>query len=689
MEAIDPVAEPGAEPVTIPVNPVSAERHFGGATTRFVIGSLREHMSDDAIGTLLDDIGDPRTVDELTDDSTWSSYEQVRLLLEGAAVALGSSARLRDPGTTLLASTPEFATMLQAMGSPAALYEHLGDLSARVSPIVRMTTREIDTNEWLCDYSFTEPFEAFRAYCDFTAGMLGKIPRVFSFPNAEVVEEACQLDGAPQCRMRVRWDACDNDQRRAEYVQLQLNVANARLDAIYATVGKLVSDDGLDRVLQRILASAAKAVNGPTYVLALDDLPIAPQHVYAEGVSLRDAHELARQVLEGDAASDAGRFVVDIASHRRHYGRLVAFLREGGRFFPHEQSSLEAYARLAAAALDSAAALEDARRQAATARTLLELSSALAEATSLEEVTTRLVRSVPAIIDCDRAAAVLIDPETAAARVASTFGYATDAENELLAAFASGDAASSLPIDIESVAHLGGAAAAATCPITGNGELLGWLIASVTDGANRLERDPEVESRLRGLAAQAVVAIRNARLVEALRHQALHDGLTGLPNRSLILDRAEQLLQRGRRNHTTPCVLFIDLDDFKEVNDTLGHAVGDQLLRAVARRLEATLRRSDTVGRFGGDEFILLAESDAAHGAVLAADRLIAALHEPFQLGEHTVHVTASIGIAAGERESADDLLRDADLALYRAKADGKGKYCVYWPAELSTAQVD
>jgi diguanylate cyclase (GGDEF)-like protein len=540
----------------------------------------------------------------------------------------------------------------------------------------------------VCEHRFAAPFAPYRAYCDFTAAMFGAIPRVFSFPNAQVVEEACQLNGDPWCRVRVRWDATDNPQRRAEYLQSQLDLANARLATMHATVGRIVSDDGLDAVLQRILASAAQTVSGPTYILVLDDLPIASQPLYAEGISQSEAEQLVTHISESASPTAAGRFVVEIVSHRRHYGRLIALLREGGSFFPHEQSSLEAYARLAAAALDSAAALEDARIQAATARTLLGLSCALAEATSIDEVATRLVRSVPEIVDCDRAAVILIDPETSTTRLAASVGYSSASETELRLALEPRRAAPR-PMDIEAMAGIGGAVAIAFCPIEGNAELLGWVIASVTTDPSRFERRPEVESRLRGLAAQAVVAIRNARLVEALRHQAMHDGLTGLPNRSLIHDRAEQLLERTRRSHTVPSVLFIDLDDFKEVNDTLSHAAGDELLRAVARRLEATLRRSDTVGRFGGDEFILLAESEVANGAELAAERLIAAFHEPFRLGDDVVRVTASIGIATGTRESADDLLRDADIALYRAKAAGKGRYCVYSAQELSAASVE
>jgi diguanylate cyclase (GGDEF)-like protein len=169
---------------------------------------------------------------------------------------------------------------------------------------------------------------------------------------------------------------------------------------------------------------------------------------------------------------------------------------------------------------------------------------------------------------------------------------------------------------------------------------------------------------------------------EELAFMATHDGLTGLPNRTLILDRVEQMLVRARRSQTPVAALFVDLDNFKSINDTLGHGIGDQLLRAVAARLEGVVRDIDALGRLGGDEFVVVAEGmSLAAGPELIAERLLDALKHPFTLegAERTrLSVTASVGIAMGDRSSAEELLRDADIAMYRAKWDGKNGYVVF-----------
>jgi diguanylate cyclase (GGDEF)-like protein len=173
-----------------------------------------------------------------------------------------------------------------------------------------------------------------------------------------------------------------------------------------------------------------------------------------------------------------------------------------------------------------------------------------------------------------------------------------------------------------------------------------------------------------------------------LRHQALHDGLTGLANRVLIMDRIEQLLARNRRAGSDGAALFIDLDEFKNVNDTLGHAAGDQLLVAVAARLRGTLRDADTIGRMGGDEFVVLIDGgDLSVAPYLVAERLLDVLREPFELSDARTPLTvnASIGIAIGDRSSAGELLRDADVALYEAKAAGRNRYQIFHP-DMQTA---
>ena len=166
---------------------------------------------------------------------------------------------------------------------------------------------------------------------------------------------------------------------------------------------------------------------------------------------------------------------------------------------------------------------------------------------------------------------------------------------------------------------------------------------------------------------------------EQLRHQAFHDALTGLANRALFTDRVEHALVLRSRASRGVAVLFLDLDDFKAVNDTLGHAAGDGLLRGVGARLRDALLPSHTVARLGGDEFAILIEGVAGVStAVDAAERLVSALHAPFDVDGREVFVTASVGIALGT--DADELLRSADVAMYRAKAMGKAQYVVYAP---------
>ena len=167
-----------------------------------------------------------------------------------------------------------------------------------------------------------------------------------------------------------------------------------------------------------------------------------------------------------------------------------------------------------------------------------------------------------------------------------------------------------------------------------------------------------------------------------LSHQALHDTLTGLPNRALVLDRAEQMLARvARRPGAKAGALFIDIDRFKHVNDSLGHAAGDQFLRVVGERLRDTAREQDTVGRLSGDEFVVLVESTTEEVTVdLLAERLTEVLREPVELDNSgkSFSVTASVGAAVGQYATPDALLRDADLALYAAKAAGKDRYALF-----------
>lgn len=181
-----------------------------------------------------------------------------------------------------------------------------------------------------------------------------------------------------------------------------------------------------------------------------------------------------------------------------------------------------------------------------------------------------------------------------------------------------------------------------------------------------------------GRVVGAVLVFRDVGEAQALArkmaHVAQHDFLTELPNRMLLNDRLTQAVAMAERHHTKLAVLFVDLDLFKTINDSLGHTIGDQVLQSIAKRLHETLRHTDTVSRQGGDEFvILLSEIDNGHGAALVAEKIFATLGAPYMVGGHQLRVTASIGISLypDHGREAEELVHNADIAMYKAKKSG------------------
>jgi len=228
-------------------------------------------------------------------------------------------------------------------------------------------------------------------------------------------------------------------------------------------------------------------------------------------------------------------------------------------------------------------------------------------------------------------------------------------------------------------------------PLRGEAQLIGSIVIAnrLTEGTSFTAEDLKL---LETLANQSAIALENgqleqslaelSRLKEQLRYQAYHDPLTNLGNRSLFLERVDERLKRPNRDRV-PVVLFLDLDDFKVVNDTLGHAAGDRLLAAAAERIRSCVRSDDVAARLGGDEFAVLVEDQPdLNRAIAVANRIIEALRLPFPIEGQEVAVAGSIGIAAAKSDTtlADELLRNADVAMYIAKANGKGRAAVFEP---------
>jgi diguanylate cyclase (GGDEF)-like protein/PAS domain S-box-containing protein len=203
-----------------------------------------------------------------------------------------------------------------------------------------------------------------------------------------------------------------------------------------------------------------------------------------------------------------------------------------------------------------------------------------------------------------------------------------------------------------------------------------------------LLKDPNVK----GIVLNTRDISERKQFEEQLSHQAFHDQITGLANRALFQDRVSHALERQTRDGSPVAVLFMDLDDFKTINDSLGHAAGDQLLVALAERLVGRLRTADTAARLGGDEFGVLLEDGGDDGLTAAdvAGRILETLEEPFDLDGTEVYARASIGISVAEPDdpvgSADELLRNADVAMYMAKEGGKARYQLFEPAMHDTA---
>jgi diguanylate cyclase (GGDEF)-like protein len=674
-----------------------AEHHISGVYTKMLMEFLVGTVPPDRIEELLQRAGETRGFDQLADAASWSSYSQFRRLLEERSRLNATSLYAQSGLLSAWLMSWELAQAAQGLESPGTLLASGSDRNPLV-PIRRYEKTEVEPNEWTIREWFEDGYSPYPEFCDFAAVQYALVPVVFNLPPGEVIEEEGQCRGDAACLFRLRWQRPDTDASKLDYYRSRAEVFETRLAQIQDMISDLASNERYEEVLQGFVGSSLRAAVGAGgALLALEARVGVPRKIYAEGLSQSQAASIADNLLAGGVAPD-NLVAVDVASARRHYGYL-AVDEGGGVFSSLSQATLETYARLAAAALDTSDAIDEARHQANTAQVLLELATSLTEIVTTQEMASKVAQAVPDIIDCDRAAIFLdtvgqFGTSTDGLRLAGSIGYSD--EDVAVISSRSFDAAPFGSITSDGIVQSSlsdfGTLASVSAPIVVAGETVGAIVAGVTTKPDRLALTPRLSERLKGLAAQASTAISNARLVDQIRFQAVHDALTGLPNRALILDRTEQMLARARRADIEVAALFIDLDGFKDVNDALGHGVGDQLLRAVSERLLLTMRGSDSIGRLGGDEFVVLVDgSSMASAPELVAERLIEVLRTPFELpgvASGPLQLTASIGIATGIRASATELLRDADIALYEAKAAGKDCF-VPFETQMHTAVQD
>jgi diguanylate cyclase (GGDEF)-like protein len=656
---------------------------------------VRNSLGEGAIEDLLRTAGVSQSPEYLDDVGNWMPYEDAGALMEAAVTVTGDEEIVRRAGadTVRQHAGSAVATLLRSLGSPQAVFEQLTLAATKFSTVIDLVPLEIGPGRAVVRAKAKPGYTRHRRHCEYTQGMLSQPTALFGLPPASVKESCCELRGDDHCLYTVTWDAARaadaaDPQELVTALEAQLAAMTGRLENMYATARDLIALDDVDAALTRITERAATAVRAPSYLLAVRAGRADELHVHHRGFGDGDAHEAARELLaETDLHAEASRLVVDVASASRHYGRLMAATPDGA-FFPHERDLLDVYARYAAAVLDTATALDEARRRHEQAQALLDLAQAVATANTSGEVAERLAGTVPAVVDCDRAFVFLWSEEKQALTCHAAAGsdpgtsfardlVITTADTPYLARLLANPSPEPIFFDrdsgdtfVQGTMRATGSEALVVVPIVANDHVYGIMNVSVTHDPERLAPTPALLDALAGVVAQAATALDNARLIETMAHQARHDNLTGLLGHRAFHEAIGDGLAGGPAYRFT--LAMIDIDDFKQINDAHGHPVGDEALRLVAEALQRSVREDDRVFRVGGEEFAVVLPGMSAEDAAPAAERLRRAVAET----QFCVPLRVSVGLAsypAGASDR-DALIQQADSALYAAKRAGKDR---------------
>ncbi|MGA2929973.1 MAG: GGDEF domain-containing protein, partial [Solirubrobacteraceae bacterium] len=586
------------------------------------------------------------------------------------------------------------AALFRSLGSPENVFRQIATSATKYSVVT--TLEAVDVGPGFAEI-VAVPVNGFPRdadHCAWTCGLLSQPTILFGLPPATVKHERCAALGAPDCRYVLSWDSLDamgdvGSVEEVEALRGQLAAAHRRLRSIFATAADLIAADEIGDALARITDRAAVEVRAPRYLLAVRFAPDGELHCHHKGFAAHEVAGYAEQILDQHSATlPENWLVVAVRSARHNYGGLLAMYEPGRRFFPQERELLDVYARYAASALDNATALMEATRRYEQSSALLSLARALAAAGTSGEVADKLADAVPVVVDCDRVGVYLWDPaggefvrrassSRPAAHIAQGdhFSRASISDGALERLLADRkpeamfvDARAGDPVLRDLFARIG-AVATIIVPLATPDSLLGVLAVSVMNRAERMQPNPDLLDRLSGVAAQATTALQNGRLVDQITHQALHDDLTGLPNRLHFADALGTAVSHARRRGETVTLAYLDLDGFKPVNDELGHQAGDELLIAVGQRLTSAVRPGDLVARLGGDEFAVLIARQITDVASLRA-RLAAAFSDPFTIDGVELQLDASIGCAVfpTDAENSESLMGRADAAMFAVK---------------------
>jgi len=616
------------------------------------------------------------------DKRRWWSYDTKVCLFAAAAEVLGDdqvALRVAEAVLDHSVGAPE-RLALSLTGGPGRLLQMVAKAGAKFSTVSDLRALGVGRDEASVEYRLHDGYAPSRFDCDYTRGLLMQVPAVFGLPPATVTHTVCQVDGAPACRYEMKWRA----RRRWWWLPRRRAAAGdgligstmlGQLERLQSTVAELGAARDAASALAVVADRAGYAVNASAFLLVARPSEEAPMQVHSFGLSPAEVAGYTAAPAMPEPAR--GRLGARIASAQHDYGHLIAF---GYDFFAADGELLNAYANLAAVTLDTLSAVATAAARQRTAESLLALSSALTRASSRAEVAQVTVRAAHALMSADRASVLLLG-EDAVMRIAAHVGWQpqftekldafvlTSADTDHLTTLLDRpdlpqmhDLSSGDPF-IRRVLDEFGLDSMVVVAIALPERFYGMVVAGF-DGPDGSARGQRFAVDMAGAANQAATVLHGLELLERTWRQANLDPLTGIANRRAFLTALDDAL-RGDGG-----LLFIDLDAFKAVNDTLGHAAGDRLLTVVAERLSAVVRGTDMLARLAGDEFVVLA-GDVRDPAQLAelSERVAGAFAQPVLLDGTSVPVRASIGGAlftAGQTR--EDVLHRADLAMYTAK---------------------